>query len=130
MSASSGPPIHERHAAEVDRIEDIVLLLAAEDDATYETIQAQLDALDLSVFSVGEDVTVDEPVQYDDHQPASRQPFNALDFFAIVGYVEEFYIPVDETGPIELTDEGRRGVEALRAGLTPAEYEALQEVTA
>jgi len=128
QSESPSPtPIHLRSHAEIDRLTDLVLLFANEDGATYESIQHQLEALDLSLFPVGESVTIDEPVRQDDHQPRRREPFASLNLLANLEYVEEFYIPVDETGQLKLTENGRRAASALRSSVSDTQEAAYQD---
>lgn len=125
---SSNRPIHKHDEAPTDRITDVVILLAADDDATYERVREKLDAFDFSAFSFDLDVQTGPPVAMDDHEPPKREPFNSLNFLDIVGYVEDFHIPVDVDEPIHLTAKGRAGAEALRAGLEDEQAAALNEV--
>lgn len=127
MSAHS-QPLHRRPHAEVDRFKDLVLVLADNKDATYSRIREQLDDLDLTLFDVDEDRPLGPPIQASDVQPEKREPFAALDFFDIVGYVTEFHIPVEEDAPVELTERGSRAADALSNALTDEQYAALQEV--
>lgn len=122
----SPSPIHLRDHAEIDRITDLVLLLANQDGATYETMQRQLEALDLSQYPVDQDVIVDEPIRRDDVQPPKREPHTSLGILVTVGYVEEFHIPVDETEQIELTEEGKRAASALRDSFSEPQEDAFQ----
>lgn len=126
----SPDPIHLRDHAEIDRVTDLVLLLADQDEATYERMQQQLDALDLSLYPVDDDITIDEPVRQDDVQPPKREPFNSLDFLGTLGYVEEFYIPVDEAEQIELTEDGSRAASALRDSFSDVQEDAFQTALA
>jgi len=122
----SPEPIHLRDHAEIDRITDLVLLLANQDGATYETMQRQLEALDLSQYPVDQEVTVDEPIRRDDVQPPKREPHTSLGILVTVGYVEEFHIPVDETEQIELTEEGKRAASALRDSFSEPQEDAFR----
>jgi len=125
---SETAPLYERDEAPTDRPTDLVLLLAADDDATYQRIRERLDDLDFGAFPFELDHPLDRPVQMDDHQPAKRQPYQSLSFLDAIGFVDEFYVPVDTDERIELTKKGRDGAAALRTGLSDDQESALEEV--
>lgn len=127
--AESQPiPLDKRDESPVDRTTDLVLLLAAEDGATYSRIRSQLDSLDLEPFPFEITEKIDGPVQIDEYQPHRREPHSSLEFLEIVGYVDEFDYPVDVDAPIHLTEKGTDGAQALRAGLHDSQKTVLDEV--
>lgn len=128
MSKTSSQPIHQRTHADIDQLRELVLVLADDPDTTYARIREQLGDLDLSLFGVEENPPLGPPVKPSDVQPQTRQPFASLYFFDAVGYVTDFYLPVDEDEPVHLTERGSRAADALSNGLTDDQYAALQEV--
>lgn len=129
---STMKPLYDRDEAPTDRRTDVILLLAAQDDATYRRVREQLDELDLAPFPFDLDVDVDEPIPIDlgpDAQPAKRDPFDSLEFLATLDYVERVsFVGVDVDEPIGLAGTGRDAAAALRAGLDDDQAAALDEV--
>jgi len=131
---STNSPLYDRDEATTDRMTDVVLLLAAEDDATYSRLREQLDELDLSAFPFGLEVAVGDPIPANlppHAQPEKRQPFTTLEFLASVDYLDRFsFVGADVDDEIALTENGRDAAEALRAGLDDEQAAALDEVKA
>jgi len=125
---SNQQPLYDRKAAPTDRLTDLVLLLADADGATYATVREQLEGLDLEAFPIEFDEPIGAPVAMDDYLPERRQPHQCLDFLDAVGYLEEYYVPVDVDEELALTREGRDGAAALLAGLDDEQAAALREV--
>lgn len=121
-------PLYDRAEAPTDQLTDLVLLLADADDATYATVREQLEELDLDAFAIEFDEPIDEPVAMDDYLPHKRQPHQCLDFLHAVGYLEEYYVPVDVDESLELNEKGTDGAAALLEGLDDDQAAALEEV--
>ena len=131
---STTKPLFDRDEAPTDRITDVVLMLAAEDDATYARVREQLDDLDFGPFPFDLDVAVDEPIPSDlgpDAQPPKREPFDSLEFLASLDYADRVsFVGVDVDDEIVLADRARDAAAALRAGLDDDQTDALDEVRA
>lgn len=128
MSAQT--PLYQRDEAYPEDATDLVLLLAAEDGATYETIREQLEEIVLDAMVI-EIENIDEPVEPHlgpDAQPESREPFDSLRLLDNVDYIEEFSVPHYGDEDIALTERGERAVEALRRGMLPNQREALSDI--
>jgi len=128
-SESNTPPtpLHKRDTAPTNRLSDLVLVLAGEDDATYETVRDCLETTDYEAF-IFDAPTTGPPVEFSDTQPPQREPFHSLDFLDTVNYAR-FTVPVDPTATLTLKPRGESAAKALRAGLTDEQIAALGEAT-
>lgn len=127
---SDRKPLYQRDEAYPEDATDLVLVLAAEDGATYETIREQLEEVVLDAMVI-EIENIDEPVEPHlgpDAEPESREPFDSLRLLDNVDYVEGFSVPHYGDEEIVLTEKGEEAVEVLRRGMLSNQREALSDI--
>jgi len=128
---SSPIPLYQREEAVPEDATDLILLLAAEDGATYETVREQLEQIEADAMHV-EIGNIGGPVRPDlgpDAEPETREPFESLTLLHNVDYVDEFEPSHSEEGKeLALTEKARQAVEVFRRGMLDEQREALEEI--